>query len=248
MSTNLVFLTPPVNEFEEAYLAVRKKEGRLYDDALVKELPYLPSSHPQAREWSLRQENVAELVAYLGRKGGQQILDLGCGNGWLTQRIAGEIPAQVLGMDINQTELEQAHKLFQSPTCRFAYGDIFAKDLQIGLFDTIVLASCAQYFPDLPSLLNRLLSFLEPDGEIHLLDSPIYSSSEIDAARQRTDSYYREQKVVAMQQHYHHHSWEDLDEFAYEVKYQPTSLSNRLRRKLGSAVSPFPWLIIRHAS
>lgn len=247
MSSNLVYLTPPENDFEEAYLAARSKEDRLYPDEVVQDLPYLPSDHAQAKEWGLRQQNVEELIRYLHEKQPQRILDLGCGNGWLTHQLkAPKSKQEVLGVDINARELLQAQRLFANQQCHFAYGDIFEADLADKSFEAIVVASCAQYFPSLPDLLNRLLELLRPGGEIHLFDSPIYHNKTVPQARKRTDQYYQQQGVPAMQAHYHHHSWEELQAFNYELIYQPSQLINRIKRKLGYQLSPFPWLIIRH--
>ncbi|MEO0778241.1 MAG: hypothetical protein AAF146_16860, partial [Bacteroidota bacterium] len=48
---NLYFLTPATDRFEALYLQVREREGRLYPDGLVRQLPQLPTQHPHHREW-----------------------------------------------------------------------------------------------------------------------------------------------------------------------------------------------------
>ena len=246
MSSSLVYLTPPADEFETAYLDARSKENRLYPDEVVRQLPVLSSHHPQADEWRLRQKNIAALIAHLTNTGAQNILDLGCGNGWLThQLISGKTDTQVLGMDVNAAELEQAQRLFARENCRFAYGDIFTAKIEQAPFDRIILASCAQYFPDLSALLDRLLELLTSNGEIHILDSPLYTQQTVEEARIRTQQYYKQQGVHSMQNHYHHHKWEDLKSYNSEILYDPTQLANKLKRKLGVRLSPFPWIIIR---
>ncbi|MEO0875055.1 MAG: hypothetical protein AAFY48_10655, partial [Bacteroidota bacterium] len=87
-----------------------------------------------------------------------------------------------------------------------------------------------------------------PGGEIHVFDTPFYSASELVAAQERTSAYYQQQGESAMQQHYFHRTWAELQVYQYEIKYDPSSLPNRLKRKLGSAVSPFPWLLIRNTT
>lgn len=247
MSSELTFLTPQQNDFEEAYLSVRRKEGRVYSDEMVRQLPVVPKGHPQEKEWGLRRHNVQQLLSHLQEQAPKHILDLGCGNGWLThQLVAGQGNCSVLGLDVNIVELEQAQRLFTSPSCQFAYGDIFKADLSIASFDSIILASCAQYFPDFPALLNRLLVLLKPEGEIHVFDTPFYSAAEIAAAKERTSAYYREQGQTAMQEHYFHRAWTELQTYRYKTQYNPNTLANRLKRKFGSTISPFPWLIIRH--
>jgi SAM-dependent methyltransferase len=242
---DLVYLTPSVNDFEVAYLEARIKEGRLYPDEIVRLLPYLPSRHPQAEEWKLRQHNVKLLLNLLNKHPKSAILDLGCGNGWLTHQLVTNPEVQVLGLDINTPELEQANRLFTTEQCSFAYGDIFIAPLPEQSFDLILLVSCIQYFTDLRSLLQRLSQLLRPGGEIQIMDSPIYHSSEKVLAQARTQAYYEEQGSTRMENHYHHHAWEDLGDFPHEIHYNPSSLTNKIMRKMGVARSPFPWIIIR---
>lgn len=248
MSKKLVYLTPPEDSFEAAYLEVREKEERLYPDDIVKRLPILPQDHPQAEEWALRQRNIELLKAHVAQRQAQDVLDLGCGNGWLTHQLVEENSSRkVLGLDINAAELEQANRLFSSDQCTFAYGDIFQAELTPQSFDIITLVSCAQYFPSLPILLNRLQQLLQAEGEIHILDTPFYDSAELAAARKRTDDYYAQQGVSLMSNHYHHRSWAELKGYRYEIKYNPRTLGSRIQRKLGLKRSPFPWLIIHRS-
>lgn len=240
----LVHLTPPTKDFEAAYLEAREKEGRLYPDEIVKQLPYLSPEHPQANEWKLRQHNVKLLLELLKKQPRSAILDLGCGNGWLTHQLVTHQEVQVLGMDINTPELEQANRLFASSQCSFAYGDIFKATLPEQSFDLILLVSCIQYFPDLSQLMYRLSGLLKPGGTLHIMDSPIYAAKQVAQAKARTQAYYQAQGSSGMKTHYHHHSWEDLSDFSYQLLYHPSSLKNKMMRKLGLARSPFPWVII----
>ena len=241
---NLYFLTPEKDQFEKAYLEVRNKEGRVYADDLVRQLPHLPKGHPQELEWNLRRWNTHRLLSYIAKSKPERVLDLGCGNGWLTHQLATAAKAQVLGLDVNRLELLQAARLFTNDHCRFAYGDIFQAACPKKYFDAIVLDSCVQYFSDLPQLLDRLLILLRANGKIHILDSPIYLAKDLDDARQRTSGYYQTKGSGAMAQHYFHHSWADFDSYTTQVLYQPKSTKARLRRKLLGKGSPFPWIII----
>lgn len=242
---NLYQLTSKQEDFEKAYLAARTLEFRLYSDEIVRQLPYLDSKHPQVQEWTLRQANTKRVLTQLAKLPKEaKVLDLGCGNGWFTGRIAASCPAKVLGADINERELIQAASLFASDHCHFAYGDIFSGVWPNQYFDVIVLNSCIQYFPSLPDLIKRLQDLLTPSGVIHILDSPIYDRTSIAAAKSRTQSYYQQQGVTAMNAHYHHHCWKDLGAFKYQIKYNPNSILNKIRRKFFKDNSPFPWVEI----
>ncbi|MEM9820033.1 MAG: class I SAM-dependent methyltransferase [Bacteroidota bacterium] len=240
----LFFLTPEKDQFEKAYLEVREKEGRIYPDEWVTQLPQLPPNHPQHQEWKLRQWNTDRLLQYFQQFKPRKVLDLGCGNGWLTHQLAAQDAVEVLGLDVNKLELQQASRLFASEHCHFAYGDIFVDVFPAQYFDAIVLDSCVQYFPDFDQLVNRLLALLQPRGRIHILDSPFYKTQGIAAARQRTNQYYQNTSSGAMVHHYFHHTWEDLQPYTYRLQYQPNALRARLRRKFMGQGSPFPWIVI----
>lgn len=238
------YLSPLKEDFEQNYIAIRQREGRVYDDELVTLLPHLPVGHPHHLEWQLRQGSTQRLLRYLRQSNAQRILDLGCGNGWLSHQMAYKDEVEILGLDINRLELEQASRLFGHARCRFVYGDIFEDQWPAQTFDQIVLNSCAQYFPSIAQLLDRLLLLLRKDGCIHVLDSPIYSKDKVAAAQERSQAYFSSQGQKDMVQYYHHHSWDDLRPYAIRVAYTPNSWRARLRRWFLKNDSPFPWIII----
>ena len=243
------YLSDPAGRqaFEPAYIAVRKAEQRVYDDAQVRRLPQVDAGHPHAREWALRRGSLARLLADLQRGGAvHTILDLGCGNGWMTHRLGALPGSRVLGLDLNVYELEQAARVFADrPQLAFAYGDIFEDILPPASFTRIILASCIQYFPDLPALIERLLPLLAVDGQIHILDSPFYTPQTIEAARQRTRDYYAGLGFPEMAGFYFHHQQNELARFRLQVCYDPASWGQKLSRRLGGKTSsPFVWLKI----
>ncbi|MDB4728369.1 class I SAM-dependent methyltransferase [Saprospiraceae bacterium] len=241
---NLYYLTLEKDDFEKAYLKVREQEGRLYSDEIVAQLPRLPQRHPHFKEWKMRQWNTERLLQYLQKKEAHSILDLGCGNGWLTHQIANRTNSQVLGVDINSTELIQANRLFSNDNCQFAYCDIFQEGLPAKYFDIIILDSCVQYFPNLNQLINRLQKFLKSNGEIHILDSPFYDEKMVEKARQRSQDYYLDRGEEKMKAHYFHHTWDALQQNTYKIIYQPDTFKNWLARKLFGRGTPFPWILI----
>ncbi|RPI24589.1 MAG: SAM-dependent methyltransferase, partial [Chloroflexota bacterium] len=100
----------------DLYLRVREREGRLYPDEIVRRLPDIPADHPLANEWHLRASSSARLIRYLERLGRPlAVLELGCGNGWLSAQAAHTPEAQIWGLDRYTCELVQAARLFASP-------------------------------------------------------------------------------------------------------------------------------------
>lgn len=228
--------------FEEAYLTVRTCEGRVYTDQIVGQLPILPQTHPQYQEWQWREWTMNQFFRHADLQPDMHILDLGCGNGWFTHQLTRYSHAHVLGMDINQQELQQAARLFSSDRCSFAYGDIFDANLALRSFDIITLNACVQYFPDFKATIERLSALLTPHGKIHLLDSPFYTTEEATAAKARTKQYYSGKGVETMLSFYHHHTWEEVAQCGGVLRYNPKHWAARIRRRFLKQGSPFPWI------
>lgn len=232
------------NKFESAYVSIREKEGRLLNDAMVINLPDLPTSHRHSKEWKIRKESSERLIRYLKKTGASKhILEVGCGNGWLSNQFT-EIPgADVVGLDINTIELKQAARVFSNkPNLTFVASSVFSLQPRYK-FDYIILASSIQYFPDLRGLLLQLQQQLSNGGEVHILDSPLYNQESVLEAKVRSTKYFDSQHS-SMNTHYHHHSWDALSSFNYTVPYDPKRTLTRIRNKFRTG-SPFPWIIVK---
>ncbi len=175
---NVYFLGNPEEYYnkENLYLTVREKEKRIYDDSTLISLPDIDVFHPHYYEWQVRKKSLRNLLKYvLQYKKNIDILDLGCGNGWLSNFISSWSGNDVYAVDLNMKELEQGAKVFcHNDKLFFIYGDIADNIFFPKSFDIIIIASAIQYFDNLNILLNRLFYFLKPGGEIHIIDSPIY--------------------------------------------------------------------------
>jgi ubiquinone/menaquinone biosynthesis C-methylase UbiE len=226
----------------DLYLQVREKEGRLYSDDVVARLPIISAEHPHANEWRARSASATRLTRYLSDKQKPPaILELGCGNGWLSNQLS-ECAEVVAGIDQNLHELKQAARVFsQNSKLGFLQTDIFSAPFDTGCFDVIVFASVIQYFQDLPLLISTVKKYLKPQGEIHVIDSPLYSDDEVEAATQRSQEYYSSLGFPEMASHYFHHRESTLKELGAKTLYSPRSFSNRLNRLLAKNDSSFPW-------
>jgi len=227
------------------YLQVRQREGRLLSDEAVRALPIVDAKSPYAQEWRWRRRSFERFRRYLLQRFGDKnlrILDLGCGNGWMSNRLAEQPNWQVLAIDVNEPELRQGERLFARSNLQFECNDVSNGGLPQAYFDVVVLAASVQYFPHLPSLFFLLQAALKQEGEIHILDSHFYKNkTQQQAARQRTSDYYTRLGVPEMADFYHHHLWEEVK------KAGGINLNNRLTIKLLQKTgwhSPFPWLRI----
>ena len=234
------YITQKQDNFSSIYINVRKKEERIYIDEIVKRLPKVAKTHRYFKEWKLREKSTKRIVNYLTQKEKPlKILDLGCGNGWFSNQLLSIPNSEIFAIDVNEIELEQAARVFKKPNLTFIYTDIFFSEVSIlEGFDIITINSCIQYFKNIEEILNQLKSKLKPGGELHILDSPFYQSSEIQNAKERTVAYYKNLGVPEMAENYFHHKIENLKGF--DILYQPKkSIVNRI---IGKKDSPFMWL------
>lgn len=233
---DLKHLTAIKNNFSDAYIALRKKEGRVYKDSELVHLPDVDHDHPHFNEWEMRKKSANRFIDYVKNKSVKRILDIGCGNGWFTNLIAKNNYANVFGLDVNLVELEQAQRVFKKDNLFFGYGDIFEKFFT-DKFDLIVLNSSIQYFPNLEELIVRLKEILAPHGEIHILDSPIYETDKKALeAKKKTEEYYKSMDAQEMINYYYHHTKSSLEGF--KVMYEPMGT---LKKLLGKKDVPFRW-------
>ncbi|MFT4927106.1 MAG: SAM-dependent methyltransferase [Phenylobacterium sp.] len=229
-------------EFEQAYLQVRDKEGRLLNDDQVYRLPVADPSNPHDKEWQCRQHSAGLVDEYLQQRQFSRsdwILDIGCGNGWFSHLVAKTTAATVLAIDINHTELEQASRVFRRDNLYFASLDLLRDSAQLEPCSLIFFNSCFQYFNQPKALLDLCLSLLDRGGEIHILDSPFYPPEQVAAAKTRSQDYYQQLETAQMNPFYHHHSDTLFAQYQLQWLYQPLPKSER-----SGAVSPFAWFKI----
>jgi len=219
-------------DFEQLYLAIREREKRLYTDVQVSRLPDIDTMHPHCAEWQVRKQSAGHLVNYLQKKRRSlNILEAGCGNGWLAAKMAGIPLAGVMGMDINRVEINQAERVFKRDNLKFKYGPFSAGDLNGELFDIIVFAAVLPYFASVRGTIQLALSRLKPGGELHILDTPFYTVEEAGPARERCIAYYERMGFPEMSRQYFHHTLDDLEGFEFRFLASPRSLLNRVTKK-----------------
>jgi SAM-dependent methyltransferase len=231
------------NSFSDCYLSLRQKEARILRDEELLLLPVTGKDHPHASEWKRRAWSSRQLRSYLGKKNRPlSILEVGCGNGWLSHQLSYLPRTDILGIDINRTELVQARRVFKNRTnLRFFSGTI--DDLLPSFrFDVILFAASIQYFPDLDNTIEKALRLLEKTGEIHIIDSHFYDGKELSEARKRSRDYFCALNEPGMTEFYFHHSFSSLEDCNYRVLYNPRSIFSKMKGN----PSPFYWIRIQH--
>lgn len=233
---------PREGGFEKLYIAARKKENRIYSDDQVKQLPRIESSNVHCREWQIRSRSVKRIINYLeNKKRPLAILEIGCGNGWLSAKLSTIKDSTIIGTDINKTEIDQAKRLFANKSnVKFKVGDIREIDFKNKKFDIIIFAASIQYFSSFEEIINYNILMLCKGGEIHILDTIFYKANEIEKARLRSLSYYRSIRYEEMAEFYFHHDIDSLNLFDHRLLFNPKALINKLFKKN----EPFPWICI----
>jgi SAM-dependent methyltransferase len=231
-----------IRNFEKLYLDSREKENRIYTNEQVALLPTIEPSHVHSNEWQIRKRSAARLISYLRKKNKPVVvLEVGCGNGWLSGMIASLENSKITGIDVNTVELNQAKKVFSGrENLCFEEGDLQMMDPG-SKFDFIIFAASIQYFSFFDETIKLALSHLNQAGEIHILDSHFYRLKDLEPARRRSNLYYKSIGQEEMTEFYFHHSWDSLNGFHHKVLYDPSELKNKLLFRK----DPFPWIRIK---
>lgn len=104
--------------------------------------------------------------ALAGAAGCLQILDLGCGQGHITDRIRQSNPkAQISGLDYSISAIEYAHDHFGGGI-EFAVGNAYDCPYASGFFDVVVCNNLWEHVPDPLHLLGRVRRSIKPGGYI----------------------------------------------------------------------------------
>jgi len=229
------------SDFETHYISVRNKEKRVLSISEIQQLPYPDITNANYNEWKLRKKSIERFLHYLRKKKMPlRILDIGCGNGFMTHLMAGE-NNEAVGVDVNLTELKQAAIAFPGKNLKWYYLDILNETLPEKPFDIITFGASFQYFKDAKQILDTCKNRLSKAGEIHIIDSPFYSENSKLNAKENSKHYFNKMGVEHMNNYYNHHSYSVFTNYNVEILYDPNSMINKLFRRSNS---PFPWIKI----
>ncbi|MDP9079241.1 MAG: class I SAM-dependent methyltransferase [Bacteroidota bacterium] len=227
--------------FGDLYIDLRQEEKRVMTDDELMFLPDIDPAHVHFKEWQMRKRSSECLIRYLTAKNKPlNILEIGCGNGWLSSKLSTIKNSIVTGLDINEPEIMQANRVLKKNNLQFVLGD-FAPAMFPGKFDVILFAASIQYFSSLKRILQDALSSLKDDGEIHIIDTNFYRQEDVTGAARRTEDYYTAMGYPEMTAYYFHHTLNDFRSFNYKVQFNPHTLLNKITKK-----DPFYWLIVKH--
>lgn len=188
-------------DFIQDYETIRQAEGRGSEAAAYyRALPYADLSGRRGDEWAIRRRSFEALIKHViipyenQNHGRLRILDLGAGNGWLSNRLAqrGHVLAAV---DLLTNPLDglgaQVYYESRFTSVQAEFDHLPLADEQIEL---IIYNSSLHYSIDYTATLREALRLLVRNGRVVVMDTPLYRKAESGAAMVRERQLQFEQR------------------------------------------------------
>lgn len=168
-------------QFVQEYETVRRDEGWGGDESdIYRALPYEDLTHRHSEIWriraatydALREKVVDPLTEESGRP--LAILDVGAGNSWLANRLTGA-GHQVAAVDLltNATDGLGAH-IHYDTTFLPVQAEFNRLPFEGGAADLVVFNGALHYATAYEETLGEALRVLRPQGQLAIMDSPLY--------------------------------------------------------------------------
>lgn len=159
------------------YEAVRRFEGRGSADAnYYRALPFKDLGGNFTADWKIRAASFERLKSLLHSP--QKILDLGAGNGWLSNRLSA-LGHGVFAVDllVNAGDGLGAWKFYEHPFTPIQ-AEFTRLPIPDGTVSRVIYNASFHYSENYKETLAEALRVLSPHGEIVIMDSPVYHSVE----------------------------------------------------------------------
>jgi SAM-dependent methyltransferase len=132
--------------------------------------------------------------------GAIKILDVGCGTGEITRRLAMRYPqASVIGMDILESNLALARRdsIDLAGRVQYEIGDAFALAYEDASIDLLVCRHMSQAVPDFSQVLVEFMRVLKPGAWLHLLTED-YGMIQMPVSEFDPDRFWNENAIAFM--------------------------------------------------
>lgn len=168
-------------QFLEEYRHIRHAEGRGSDQGeYYRSLPFSNQSDPLFSMWAMRAKTYRHFTKHILQplesavKRPLDILDLGAGNCWLSNRLS-ERQHRPIAIDIFNDERDglRAARHYRT-TFPVIESDFDQLPLPSGNFDMAIFNASLHYSTDYYRTLSEIRRCLRPSGAVVILDSPLY--------------------------------------------------------------------------
>jgi ubiquinone/menaquinone biosynthesis C-methylase UbiE len=118
-----------------------------------------------------------DLIAYLGIEKGDDVLDLGCGAGGISEYISDETGAHVTGLDYAESGIATAINRTESKRDRltFVQGDMNSLEFPEQSFDQVISLDTIYWVADIDEALASIVRLIKPRGKlgIFIVNTPL---------------------------------------------------------------------------
>ena len=168
-------------QFIADYETVRRSEGRSSSDVnYYRSLPYRDLNGRLSADWRIRAASFDSFLAHVLLPLEQEmarpltVLDLGAGNGWLSNRLAqrGHTVGSV-DLTLNDFDGLGCHRFFDS-TFAPIQAEFDTLPFLNDAVDLLIFNASLHYSEDYAKTLSESLRVLAPNGTLVILDSPLY--------------------------------------------------------------------------
>lgn len=135
------------------------------------------------------------LLRWLNARPGEDILDIGCGDGGYTAQVAGG-GARVLGIDIHPRWLPFAQRCRSNERCSFAWMNAEEMDLADARFDKVMSLCVIEHFDHDEEVLRHVARVLKPGGPF------VFSADSLSNPGIRADERLRHRRRYAVNTFY----------------------------------------------
>ena len=143
---------------------------------------------PRYDDLASAQRDIGETLWQTLPESAQHVLDLGCGTGYWTQRLAEHYPdAAITGLDLAPGMLAHAQAQY-GDAIRWQQGDAAALPLSDASVDLVFSNLAIQWCPDIGAVMQELARVLAPGGQARITTLLPGTLSEVATAWQRPEA------------------------------------------------------------
>ena len=114
-------------------------------------------------------DNISKLLSFIDFKDVHSVLDLGCGQGILSSKLASLLPnAQIMGLDLSERMIEIAKNKITNPHIKFMCGDYYSYINQ-DKFDLIICFDAYPHFLDKEGFADKSYDLLSNNGRLIIM-------------------------------------------------------------------------------